>query len=77
VWSHGTADLKNAACILLDLNEVLNAHPPAAELFKNFAPYYLRNLLRWLKMARTNVTRQKRPLKITHFPQADKRIPQK
>jgi uncharacterized protein YdeI (YjbR/CyaY-like superfamily) len=62
--------------IPLDLNEVLSAQPPTLLLFNSFAPSYRRNVLRWLKLAKTNGTREKRLVQIAQFSQENKRIPQ-
>jgi uncharacterized protein YdeI (YjbR/CyaY-like superfamily) len=59
-----------------DLTEILKSHPPAIDFFWAFAPSYQRNILRWLKLAKTSETRNKRLLQIAEFSQGNKRIPQ-
>lgn len=43
-----------------DLAQALTAHPPAADHFDGFAGSYKRNVLRWIKLAKTPATRAKR-----------------
>ncbi len=43
-----------------DLVAVLQSHPPALENFSGFAISYRRNVLRWIKIAKTAQTRTKR-----------------
>ena len=43
-----------------DLIEILKARPPALDNFTAFAPSYRRNVLRWIKIAKTPQTRTKR-----------------
>lgn len=43
-----------------DLVAVLQLHPPALENFSGFAISYRRNVLRWIKIAKTSQTRKKR-----------------
>jgi uncharacterized protein YdeI (YjbR/CyaY-like superfamily) len=57
-----------------DLYASLNASFPALEYFNTSAPSYRRNVLRWLKLAKTNATREKRLQKICEFSSGGKRI---
>jgi uncharacterized protein YdeI (YjbR/CyaY-like superfamily) len=59
-----------------DLAAILKTHAPAFDVFSAYAPSYRRNVLRWLKLAKTDATRQKRLLQIAEFSQNNKRIPQ-
>jgi uncharacterized protein YdeI (YjbR/CyaY-like superfamily) len=59
-----------------DLAAILKNHPPALDTFHGFAPSYRKNVLRWLKLAKTDATRQKRLQQIAEFAQGNKRIPQ-
>jgi uncharacterized protein YdeI (YjbR/CyaY-like superfamily) len=43
-----------------DLANALDAAPPARTHFDGFAPSYRRNVLRWIKLAKTQPTRAKR-----------------
>jgi uncharacterized protein YdeI (YjbR/CyaY-like superfamily) len=43
-----------------DLARALDEHPPAHAHFDGFAPSYRRNVLRWIKIAKTDATRCKR-----------------
>jgi uncharacterized protein YdeI (YjbR/CyaY-like superfamily) len=43
-----------------DLVEALTMRPPAADHFRNFAPSYRRNVLRWIKLAKSPDTRRRR-----------------
>jgi uncharacterized protein YdeI (YjbR/CyaY-like superfamily) len=58
-----------------DLNNALNNHPTAAETLNAFPPSYRRNILRWLRLARTSATRQKRIQQIAEFSHQNRRIP--
>lgn len=66
----------DALTVPVELAELFKSHPPAAQIFANSAPSYQRNVLRWLKLAKTAPTRQKRLLQIAQFAQENKRIPQ-
>ena len=59
-----------------DLAKILKAHPPATQMFDKSAPSYRRNILRWLKLAKTSETRAKRLKQIAQHAQSNKRIPQ-
>jgi len=59
-----------------DLVAGLEAHPPALENFKLSAPSYRRNVLRWIKLAKTDKTRIKRIQKATDFAARNEKIPQ-
>lgn len=50
----------DALIIPMDLRQALDQCPPAAEVFAGFAPSYRRNVLRWIKPAKTSRTREKR-----------------
>jgi uncharacterized protein YdeI (YjbR/CyaY-like superfamily) len=59
-----------------DLRQALESQPPALEHFMQSATSYQRNVLRWLKLAKTAATRSKRLDKIATFAERDERIPQ-
>ena len=59
-----------------DLIAALNAAPPARAHFEAAAPSYRRNVLRWIKLAKTKATRSKRLAKAADYAARDKRIPQ-
>jgi len=59
-----------------DLVEALNAHPPAYENFDASAPSYQRNVLRWIKLAKTAKTRTKRIQETTISAAQKRKIPQ-
>jgi uncharacterized protein YdeI (YjbR/CyaY-like superfamily) len=59
-----------------DLVAALEAHPPAREMFDNSAPSYRRNVLRWIKLAKTTKTRAQRIEKAAIFAAQNKKIPQ-
>lgn len=59
-----------------DLSEALRAHPPAAEHFAAFSPSVTRNVLRWIKLARTPATRAKRIEKTATLAAENRRVPQ-
>ncbi|MEM6526741.1 MAG: YdeI/OmpD-associated family protein [Chloroflexota bacterium] len=66
----------DALIIPEDLAATLTAHPPAMENFENAAPSYRRNVLRWIKLAKTEKTRIKRLEKTADFAARDEKIPQ-
>ena len=59
-----------------DLQILLNKDATAATYFENCPPSYKRNVLRWLKSAKTERTRQKRLHSIFTECKAENRIPQ-
>jgi len=59
-----------------DLMTALEAQPPALEHFTTAAPSYRRNVLRWIKLAKTANTRTKRIEKTTSFAIRNEKIPQ-
>ncbi len=59
-----------------DLQILLEKYRTAATYFKNCPPSYKRNVLRWLKSAKTERTRQKRLDSIFTECKAENRIPQ-
>lgn len=59
-----------------DLRTALCAVAPANANFDKSAPSYRRNLLRWVKLAKTSPTRQKRINQIVCFAARDEKIPQ-
>jgi uncharacterized protein YdeI (YjbR/CyaY-like superfamily) len=54
----------DALVVPADLQAALHAVPPAADHFEAAAPSYRRNVLRWIKSAKTPATRNKR-IKLT------------
>ncbi|WP_204137538.1 YdeI family protein [Halomicronema sp. CCY15110] len=59
-----------------DFMAALDSHPPAREIFENSAPSYRRNVLRWIKLAKTPATRTKRIEKAVVFAAQNQKIPQ-
>lgn len=59
-----------------DLLKSLNKTPPAFTNYEASPPAYRRNLLRWVKLAKTPATRQKRIVEVTKAAQENRRIPQ-
>lgn len=59
-----------------DLLEILKVTPPARENFEAAAPSYKRNVLRWIKLAKTAKTRNNRLQKTAEFAARDEKIPQ-
>ncbi|MEM6590344.1 MAG: YdeI/OmpD-associated family protein [Cyanobacteria bacterium P01_C01_bin.73] len=59
-----------------DLVEALEGYAPALENFDGSAQSYQRNLLRWIKLAKTPQTRAKRIEKIAVFAAQNQKIPQ-
>ena len=58
LWSF--MDDVDALIVPEDLQAALAAQPPAAEHFAAFSPSSTRNILRWVKLAKTPATRDKR-----------------
>lgn len=59
-----------------DLIEALEQHPPAKENFENFARSNRRNVLRWIKLAKTPATRAKRIEKTAILAAQNQKVPQ-
>lgn len=59
-----------------DLAEALAAHPPAATTFAGFAPSYRRNVLRWIALAKTPATREKRIAQAATLAAQGRKVPQ-
>ena len=59
-----------------DLRATLDGTPAAAAFFDASAPSYQRNLLRWVKLAKTGPTRAKRITQIARASAAGQKIPQ-
>jgi uncharacterized protein YdeI (YjbR/CyaY-like superfamily) len=59
-----------------DLVAALESHPPAKENFEGFAKSNRRNVLRWIKLAKTSETRAKRIEKTAILAAQNKKVPQ-
>jgi uncharacterized protein YdeI (YjbR/CyaY-like superfamily) len=59
----------------LDLIKCLEEHPPASQNFEAFAKSNKRFILRWIKLAKTTETRQKRILLTATLAAENKKIP--
>jgi uncharacterized protein YdeI (YjbR/CyaY-like superfamily) len=59
-----------------DLLKALDSHPLAKENFENFAKSNRRNVLRWIKLAKTPGTRAKRIEKAAMLAAQNKKVPQ-
>lgn len=59
-----------------DLIVALASHPPARENFENSARSYRRNVLRWIKLAKTPSTRAKRIEKAAALAAQNQKVPQ-
>ena len=59
-----------------DLSRQLRKRKTAIVNFESSSPSYRRNVLRWLKLAKTETTRRKRIQKIFDFTSRNERIPQ-
>ncbi|MGB3517005.1 MAG: YdeI/OmpD-associated family protein [Elainellaceae cyanobacterium] len=59
-----------------DLIAALESHPPASEYFDAFAKSTRRNILRWIKLAKTPETRAKRIEKTAVLAAQNQKIPQ-
>ncbi len=59
-----------------DLRAALDDTPIAAQNFDQSAPSYRRNLLRWVKLAKTPQTRTKRVAQIVDYTARNEKIPQ-
>lgn len=58
-----------------DLIECLEQHPPAMDCFNKFSPSSQRFILRWIKLSKTDATRQKRILEASLLAKDNKKIP--
>lgn len=59
-----------------DLVAALDSYSPAREIFESSAPSYRRNVLRWIKLAKTPKTRAQRIEKAAVFAAQNQKIPQ-
>ncbi len=59
-----------------ELRAALDVTPNAAQNFDQSAKSYTRNLLRWVKLAKTSQTRNKRIAQIVDYMARDEKIPQ-
>jgi uncharacterized protein YdeI (YjbR/CyaY-like superfamily) len=59
-----------------DLVTALNEHLGSTENFENYSPSYRRNVLRWIKLAKTAVTREKRIKEVVRSTICNEKIPQ-
>lgn len=66
----------DALIIPEDFAEALTTHHPGLENFEASAPSYRRNVLRWIKLAKTDTTRAKRIQKAAEFAAKDEKLPQ-
>ncbi len=74
MWSF--MDEVDALILPADLVASLEALPPALGNFQASAPSYRRNVLRWIKLAKTQATRENRIAKTADFAARNKKIPQ-
>jgi uncharacterized protein YdeI (YjbR/CyaY-like superfamily) len=66
----------DALVVPADLETALADHPTATEQFAAYAPSYRRNVLRWIKLAKTPATRHKRIQKVVDATVQNQKIPQ-
>ncbi len=66
----------DALLIPADLGLAIDASPPARANFEQFAPSYRRNVLRWIKLAKTEPTRAKRIGLTTETAARNEKMPQ-
>lgn len=66
----------DALIVPSDLDQALSKLALAKTNFDNSAPSYRRNLLRWVKLAKTDATREKRIAQIVEFATRNEKIPQ-
>ena len=59
-----------------DLSRRLNKSKKAVTHFESSSPSYRRNVLRWVKLSKTDTTRKKRINKIFEFAKRNEKIPQ-
>lgn len=74
LWDH--FEDVDALVVPADLQSALMSAQPARDWFDAAAPSYRRNLLRWLKAAKTDATRQKRIKAIAAASQKGEKLPQ-
>lgn len=74
LWS--ASEDVDALIVPPDLQAALDAHPHAAGRFAGFAPSYIRNVLRWLNLAKTTATREKRLKEIAARAARGEKVPQ-
>ncbi len=74
LWDH-FADV-DALVLPEDLRSALDAHPPASAEFDAWPPSVRRNVLRWIKGAKTDATRAKRIAETSERAQRGERVPQ-
>jgi uncharacterized protein YdeI (YjbR/CyaY-like superfamily) len=65
----------DARIIPEDFGSALDQLPPARECFEAFAPSTQRFILRWIKLSKTEATRQRRIQKAASLAQQGKKIP--
>ena len=73
-WSF--MDDVDALIVPADLAAALEAHQTAADRFDSLPPSYRRNVLRWIKLAKTGATRSKRIERLASVTADGQRIPQ-
>ncbi|MBC8161644.1 MAG: YdeI/OmpD-associated family protein [Roseiflexaceae bacterium] len=76
---HGLWDVMDDVDALImpdDLVEALKAHPPATENFDRFSTSSRRNILRWIKLAKTIATRTKRIEQTAILAARNEKVPQ-
>ena len=73
-WSF--MDDVDALIVPADLAAALEAHQPAADRFDSLPRSYRRNVLRWIKLAKTGPTRSKRIERLANLTAEGQRIPQ-
>ncbi|MDJ0663153.1 MAG: YdeI/OmpD-associated family protein [Acidimicrobiia bacterium] len=66
----------DALIVPVDLAAALEAHPQATSQFEALPPSYRRNVLRWIKLARTTATRANRIERLASSTAEGRRIPQ-
>ncbi len=66
----------DALSIPTDLVEAFGKHPGTAEAFAAMAPSYRRNVLRWIKLAKTPSTRSKRITTVVDATARNEKLPQ-
>lgn len=74
LWSF--MDDVDAGIVPDDLRAALLAHPPAERHFEAFSPSTRRNILRWIKLAKTEATRQKRIARTATLAARNEKVPQ-
>lgn len=74
LWDY--LDDVDALVIPADLIAAFKSHLGAIETFEAYAPSYKRNVLRWIKLAKTSTTRNKRIAKVVQSTVQNEKIPQ-